>query len=200
MISHDHSQAGLAHHPPAPHGAHGAHAHTHDKHAGHDPAVFRRRFWISLVLTIPLIVTSPTIMDWFGYEIDFRGMAWLGPVLGSLGPWLSELNPTLDWIAQHQHTLVDLFANLGVATAARTGSRDPQATGHYLRQFGPSGAETVAVHPDRLSSNRGNAYINPLSLIGPEQSKRGICKAVGKASRGETVEVAASSDSEDTEV
>ena len=42
MISHDHSQAGLAHHPPAPHGAHGAHAHTHDKHAGHDPAVVRR--------------------------------------------------------------------------------------------------------------------------------------------------------------
>jgi virulence factor Mce-like protein len=98
----------------------------------------------------------------------------LRPLLGSLGPWLSEVNPTLDWIAQHQHTLVDLFANLGVATSATTGSRDPQATGHYLRQFGPAGAETVAVHPNRLSSNRGNAYINPLSLVGPEIAKQGI--------------------------
>jgi virulence factor Mce-like protein len=98
----------------------------------------------------------------------------LRPLLGSLGPWLGEVNPTLDWIAHHQHTLVDLFANLGVATAAKTGSRDPQAPGHYLRQFGPSGAETVAVHPNRLSTNRGNTYYNPLSLVGPEQGKRGI--------------------------
>ena len=101
----------------------------------------------------------------------------LRPLLGALGPWLSEVNPTLDWIAQHQHTLVDLFANLGVATHAKTESRDPQATGHYLRQYGPTGAETVAVHPNRLGSNRGNAYINPLSLVGPEQSKRGIIAA-----------------------
>ena len=111
----------------------------------------------------------------------------LRPLLGALGPWLGELNPTLDWIGQHQHTLVDLFANLGVATSATTGSRDPQATGHYLRQFGPQGAETVSVHPSRLSSNRGNTYLNPLSLVGAEQSKRGInaafdCKNVGDGS------------------
>jgi phospholipid/cholesterol/gamma-HCH transport system substrate-binding protein len=102
----------------------------------------------------------------------------LRPLLGELGPWLGELNPILDWIGtEHQHTLSDIFANLGVATHARTGTRDPEATGHYLRQFGPSGAETVAVHPNRLSSNRGNTYINPLSLVGAERSARGIIDA-----------------------
>ena len=45
----------------------------HDKHAGHDPEMFRRRFWISLLLTIPLVVTSETVMDWFNYELDFPG-------------------------------------------------------------------------------------------------------------------------------
>ena len=64
-----------------------------------------------------------------------------------------------------------------MATQAKTGSRDPKATGHYLRQFGPTGAETAAVHPTRLSSNRGNTYINPLSLVGPEQAARGIIAA-----------------------
>ena len=99
----------------------------------------------------------------------------LRPLLGELGPWLSELNPILDWVGtEHQHTLTDIFANLGVATQAKTGSLDPQATGHYLRQFGVTGAETVAVHPSRLSSNRGNTYINPLSLVGPERAARGI--------------------------
>ena len=101
----------------------------------------------------------------------------LRPVLGELGPWLSELNPILGWLGEHQHTVSDIFANLGVATQAKTGSRDPKATGHYLRQFGPSGAETAAVHPSRLSSNRGNTYINPLSLVGPDAAARGIIAA-----------------------
>ncbi len=59
----------------------------HDQHAGHDPEMFRRRFWISLLLTIPLIVTSETVMEWFNYELDFPGTSWLGPVLGSVVFW-----------------------------------------------------------------------------------------------------------------
>ena len=54
----------------------------HDKHAGHDPAMFRRRFWLSLVLTAPVVVSSSMVMEWFGYEID--GVGWVGPVLGSV--------------------------------------------------------------------------------------------------------------------
>ena len=79
------------------HGAHGAMPHAghdtqdrhagHDKHAGHDPEMFRRRFWLSLLLTIPLVITSEMVMDWFGYELDLPGMSWLGPVLGSLVFW-----------------------------------------------------------------------------------------------------------------
>jgi virulence factor Mce-like protein len=108
----------------------------------------------------------------------------LRPVLGELGPWLSEINPILAWLGEHSHTVSDIFANLGVATQAKTTSRDPRATGHYLRQYGPAGAETVAVYPNRLNSNRGNTYIHPLSLTGPDAARRGIiaafdCKNVG---------------------
>jgi Cu2+-exporting ATPase len=46
--------------------------------------MFRRRFWISLALTVPLVVTSHMVMDWFGYMIDFPGIDWVGPVLGSI--------------------------------------------------------------------------------------------------------------------
>jgi ABC-type transporter Mla subunit MlaD len=98
----------------------------------------------------------------------------LRPLLGELGPFLGEVNPILDWLGQHEHTLTDIMANLGVATNAKTSSTDPQATGHYLRQFGPSGAETAAIYPTRLSSNRGNAYINPLALVGPDVARKGI--------------------------
>ena len=58
------------------HDGHGGHDHGghagHDAHAGHDPEMFRRRFWLSLLLTIPLVVTSEMVMDWFGYEPRLR--------------------------------------------------------------------------------------------------------------------------------
>ncbi|MEO7372250.1 MAG: heavy metal translocating P-type ATPase, partial [Ilumatobacteraceae bacterium] len=53
----------------------------HDKHAGHDPKVFRRRFWLTLLVSVPIIATSGTIMDWFGYHLSRVG--WVGPVLGT---------------------------------------------------------------------------------------------------------------------
>lgn len=56
----------------------------HDKHAGHDPEAFRRKFWLSLVLTVPIVVTSHMVMDWFGYELDFPGIGLVGPVLGTV--------------------------------------------------------------------------------------------------------------------
>src|SRR5687768_14266909 len=64
-------------------GGHGGHG-GHDKHAGHDPEMFRRKFWLSLVLTVPVVVTSHMVMDWFGYRLDFPGMALVGPVLGTV--------------------------------------------------------------------------------------------------------------------
>jgi virulence factor Mce-like protein len=100
--------------------------------------------------------------------------AGLQPLLNELGPFLQELNPILEFLGYHQHTLTDMLANLGVATAARTASGDPRATGHYLRQFGPTGAETLAIHRQRLASNRGNAYIDALGVIGRELATTAI--------------------------
>jgi Cu2+-exporting ATPase len=61
------------------HGEHGRGGHGHGDHV----ALFRRRFWWSLLLTVPLVATSHMVMDWFGYELDFPAMAWVGPVLGT---------------------------------------------------------------------------------------------------------------------
>ncbi len=99
----------------------------------------------------------------------------LRPMLGELGPYLGQLNPVLDWVSLHQNTLTDVFANLGVATAAKATSRSPGAPGHYLRQFGPLGTEAVGVWPTRLSGNRGNAYFNPLGVIAsPKGAQTGV--------------------------
>ncbi|MEU5939615.1 heavy metal translocating P-type ATPase [Micromonospora sp. NPDC047548] len=59
----------------------------HDKHAGHDPEMFRRRFWVCLALTLPVVATSHMVMDWFGYSLEFPGRSLVGPVLGSVVFW-----------------------------------------------------------------------------------------------------------------
>ena len=45
--------------------------------------MFRRLFWWNLVLTLPVVATSHMVMDWFGYDLDFAGMEWVGPIIGT---------------------------------------------------------------------------------------------------------------------
>jgi P-type Cu2+ transporter len=68
-------------HPPR----HDEHSHAgHDKHAGHDPAMFRRLFWWNLLLAIPVIVFSHMVQEWFGYSIGASWAAWVSPVIGTV--------------------------------------------------------------------------------------------------------------------
>ncbi len=66
------------------HASHQASAGGHDKHAGHDPNMFRRLFWWNLVLAIPVLVFSEQIQGWFGYTIDGQWASWVSPVLGTV--------------------------------------------------------------------------------------------------------------------
>jgi Cu2+-exporting ATPase len=70
--------------PPA--GTHGDHsAGGHDKHAGHSVAMFRDKFWLSLALTIPVVLLSHDIQEWFGYSIPmFPGIEYLPAILGTI--------------------------------------------------------------------------------------------------------------------
>ncbi len=63
-----------------PHSGHG----NHEKHAGHDPEVFRRLFWWNLLLAAPVLVFSSQIQNWFGYSIDAPWAAWVAPLLGTV--------------------------------------------------------------------------------------------------------------------
>ena len=45
----------------------------HDKHAGHHTEDFLKRFWICILITIPVLLLSHMIQDWFGFDIQFDG-------------------------------------------------------------------------------------------------------------------------------
>ena len=87
----DDNRAGHGTHGQAmPHGA--AHSgaddkqvHSHGEHAGHSTAMFKNRFWVSLALTIPVVVFSPMMAHLLGYHLpEFPGSTWIPPVLGTV--------------------------------------------------------------------------------------------------------------------
>jgi Cu2+-exporting ATPase len=41
----------------------------HDRHAGHSVAMFRDKFWLSLALTIPVVLLSDDVQAWVGYSV-----------------------------------------------------------------------------------------------------------------------------------
>ena len=76
--------------------AHAHMEHEHDKAEGHDhhammEADFRRRFWVVLALTIPVLLLSPTIQQWFGFSLTFPGYRYLlfamATVITIYGTW-----------------------------------------------------------------------------------------------------------------
>ena len=63
---------------------HGAHV-AHDKHAGHSVAMFRDRFWVSLLLTIPTLIWGHMLPRAFGFQPPaVPGARWLPAVFGTL--------------------------------------------------------------------------------------------------------------------
>jgi len=82
---HTHHEMGHEGHP------HGGAEHgrgTHDAHAGHSEAAFARVFWVSLILTIPVLLYSDLLQHILGYSAPtFPGSSWLAPVLSSVIYW-----------------------------------------------------------------------------------------------------------------
>jgi P-type Cu2+ transporter len=47
--------------------------------------MFRDKFWLSLAMTIPVVLLSPDIQEWFGYTVPaFPGSAYLPAILGTI--------------------------------------------------------------------------------------------------------------------
>ena len=80
--AHHHDMTGAvqhdAQHTPPAHRA-------HDAHAGHSPAMFRDRFWLSLAFTLPAVVWSDHIEMLLGYRAPaVPGAAWIPAIFGTL--------------------------------------------------------------------------------------------------------------------
>ncbi len=66
---------------------------THDKHAGHSTAMFLRKFWVSFIFTIPVVLYADVLKTIFKWSLPaFPGLEYMPLVLGSIvffyGGWV----------------------------------------------------------------------------------------------------------------
>jgi ABC-type transporter Mla subunit MlaD len=117
---------------------------------------YLRNFFVKLG---PLITVSQTGLP--AYTQVINGAR---PLLGQLGPFLEQLNPIFNWLSLHQQLISDFLTNGAAGIAATTKSFSGNGVGHYLRQFSPTGPETLSFWTNRDPNNRGNTYPPPLWL------------------------------------
>ena len=68
--------------------AHATHSMPTGGHAGHSEAMFKRPFWMALILTIPVLIYADLLEQLFGYQAPlFPGSQWVSPVLSSIIYW-----------------------------------------------------------------------------------------------------------------
>lgn len=92
------------------HAGHGAHV----DHTGHEK-MFQRKFWVSLLLSIPVLLFSSTIQGWLGFSLPaFPGSQWVTPIFavivflyGGL-PFLQMAVPELKSRTPGMMTLISL--------------------------------------------------------------------------------------------
>ena len=71
--AHDLPAIPLTHRTPSDHAG-------HIDHSGHE-LLFRNRFWVCLLLSIPVLLYSHMLQMWFGFSVPaFAGSEWIGPL------------------------------------------------------------------------------------------------------------------------
>jgi Cu2+-exporting ATPase len=56
----------------------------HDHHAEHDSNLFKQKFWVSLLLTVPALGFSHTVQSWLGLNWMFAGSEFIPAIFGTI--------------------------------------------------------------------------------------------------------------------
>lgn len=162
---------------PARHATHAGRGKSHTDHTGHEQ-MFRTRFWICLVLSMPVLIFSPALQSWLGFRAPtFPGSEWI-PFLFSLVifgyggvPFLQMAVPELRHRRPGMMTLISLAISIAfvyslLAQLARLGEGffwelvtliDVMLLGHWL---------------EMRSVRQASGALNELAKLMPDTAER----------------------------
>ena len=87
----------------------------HDKHAGHHTEDFLNRFWICLILTIPLLLLSHMIQQWLGFHISFAGDKYVLLLLGTTIYFYGGMPFLKGMVAEIKHKAIGMMTLVALA-------------------------------------------------------------------------------------
>ena len=159
------------------HTGHQHEAGAHVDHSGHEE-MFRRRFWVSLVLTIPVLLYSPIIQEWLGFSMpQFTGSDWIAPIfavaiflygglpfLQMAEPEIQNRQPGMMLLISLAITVAFLYSLFAVVTGSSMGFFWEMATlidimllGHWL---------------EMRSVRQASGALNELAKLMPDTAER----------------------------
>ncbi|HEX8682150.1 MAG TPA: copper-translocating P-type ATPase [Ardenticatenaceae bacterium] len=176
----------------AGHDGHGAGHGAHADHTGHE-TMFRDRFWVSLLLSIPVLLYSHMLQEWFGFTMPtFPGSGWIEPLFSVIVflyggvPFLQMAVPELRSRQPGMMTLISLAITVAFVYSLAALAFDPMSgffwelvtlidimlLGHWIemrsvRQASGALDELAKLMPDTAERLRpdGSTEAVPLSIL-----------------------------------
>lgn len=153
-----------------------AHA-GHIDHTGHE-LMFRNRFWVCLVLTLPVLLYSHMLQMWLGFTVpSFPGSQWIAPVFAGIIflygglPFLQMASPELRTRQPGMMTLISLAIIVAFAYSIASLWIDP--TGGFFWEMALLIDVMLLGHWLEMRSVRqASGALNELAKLMPDEAER----------------------------
>ncbi len=97
----------------------------------------------------------------------------LRPVMDGLDPFLANFNPLVRWLDYQAPVVTDFLSNPSSSTSDFLPTQPGQSAPlHLSRQMTIFTSETLSIYPSRLTTNRGNGYLQPFAIGNPYSSSQ----------------------------
>ncbi len=174
-----------AHESPAAHGDHAGHEVSHGDHAGHEVShagheqMFRRRFWISLILSIPVLLFSPTVQAALHFSLPaFPGSQFITPLFavivffyGGL-PFLRMAWPELQNRQPGMMTLISLAITVALAYSLAAYFFIPTSIGFFWELVTLIDIMLLGHWIEMRSVRQASGALNELAKLMPDTAER----------------------------
>src|SRR3989344_1400301 len=92
---------------------------NHERHAGHSTKIFLKKFWISLILTIPVALYADVLKTIFKWSLpEFPGLAYMPLVFGSIVFFYGGWGFLAGAVREIQGRLPGMMTLIGIAISA----------------------------------------------------------------------------------
>ncbi len=146
-------------------------------HSGHEQ-MFRRRFWVSLVLSIPVLFYSPTLQDWLGYTAPaFTGSDWITPAFAIIVflyggiPFLKMATPEVRKRKPGMMTLISLAITVALVYSLATLFL-PGQTGFFWELVTLIDIMLLGHWIEMRSVRKASGALNELAQLMPDTAER----------------------------